>query len=76
MRTTVELDDDTTAAVEELRRRDGVGLSAAVNVLIRKGLVARDDRAPFVQETRPLGLKIDVSNVADALDTLEGPRAG
>lgn len=29
---------------------------------------------PFVQETFELGLKIDVSNVADALDLLEGPQ--
>jgi hypothetical protein len=27
---------------------------------------------PFVPRTRALGLKIDVSNVADALDHLEG----
>jgi hypothetical protein len=32
-------------------------------------------RPAFEQATRPLRLKIDVSNVADALEVLEGPTA-
>ncbi len=75
MRTTVELDPDTGRAVEELRRERGVGVSAAVNELIRRGMLPRDDRARFEQQTRRLGLKIDVSDVAGALESLEGVHA-
>lgn len=74
MRTTVTFDDDVAAAVQELRRKRSLGLSEAVNELIRSGLSAR--RAPrkrFKQRTYPLGLLIDVTDVAEALETLEGP---
>jgi len=76
MRTTVELDDDTAAAIDELRRAKRLGLSEAVNELIRRGLLVPDDRRPFQQATAALGLALDVSNVADALEVLEGPTAG
>jgi hypothetical protein len=75
MRTTVQFDDDVTAAIERLRRETGAGVSEAVNELIRRGLLPHEQRAPFVQRTRRLGLKIDVSNIAEALDVLEGPTA-
>ena len=73
MRTTVELDSDTAKAVDQLRREQGMGLSEAVNTLIRKGLLPRPDRGTFRQQTTSLGVTIDVSNVAEALDVLEGP---
>lgn len=75
MRTTVEFDPDTAKAVEQLRREHGGGVSAAVNELIRRGLLAPPVKPPFVQRTQKLGIMIDVSNVADALDLLEGPMA-
>lgn len=75
MRTTIDLQDDALRAVEELRRAEGLGLSEAVNELIRRALLPRPAAPPFRQATRPLGLRIDVSNVADALDALEGPTA-
>lgn len=75
MRTTIELDPDTAKAVEQLRRDEGKGMSEAVNELMRRGLLAEARRPEFVPRTRRLGLKIDVSNVADALDYLEGPEA-
>ncbi len=74
MRTTVEFDPDTAKAVKALRAQ-GKGVSEAVNTLIRAGLLAEHSRPPFVQRTHPLGVRIDVSNVADALDLLEGPDA-
>jgi hypothetical protein len=73
MRTTIALDDDTTAAIEELRRRTGVGVSEAVNQLIREGLTVRSTQPPFRQRSYDAGLLIDVSNVAEALELLEGP---
>jgi metal-responsive CopG/Arc/MetJ family transcriptional regulator len=76
MRTTVSLDDDVAAAVEELRRSKHVGLSEAINELIRAGMAsAPRRRRPFRQRSADLGLRIDVSNVAEALDVLDGPAA-
>jgi hypothetical protein len=76
MRTTVSLDDDVTAAVEELRRSKHVGLSEAVNELIRTGMAgAPRRRRAFRQRSAALGLRLDVSNVAEALDVLDGPAA-
>jgi hypothetical protein len=72
MRTTIELDDDTAAAVQQLRAQEHRGLSDAVNELIRRGIMQRPHEVPFVPRTAALGLKIDVSNVAEALDHLEG----
>lgn len=75
MRTTVELDPDTAQAVQELRRAHGTGTSAAVNELIRRGLLIEHAPKPFTPRTRSMGILIDVSNVADALDLLDGPDA-
>lgn len=76
MRTTVVLDDDIAAAIERIRREASIGLSEAVNRLVRAGLVAESrERQPFIQRTQSMGLRIDVGNVADALETLEGPSA-
>jgi len=75
MRTTVEFDDDTAAAIDELRRQEGLGVSAAVNELIRRGLISRPVPERFEQKTMRLGLKIDVSNVTEALEQLDGPQA-
>ena len=75
MRTTVTLDDDVAAAIERLRRERGVGLSDAINDLIRAGLRTKLQRRKFRQRTRAIGLRIDVANVAEALKQLEGPAA-
>ena len=75
MRTTVEFDDDAARAIERLRRDEGIGVSEAVNRLIREGLLPRDRSKPFRQPVRALGLTLDVSNVAEALEVLEGPKA-
>lgn len=75
MRTTVELDEDTSRAVQQLREESGLGLSQAVNELIRRGLLPRPEAAPFRQRTRALGVRVDVSNVAAALEDLDGVEA-
>jgi len=74
MRTTVLLDDDTAAAIQKLREQ-GKGVSEAINELIRRGLRPEPPIERFVQQTHSLGGMIDVSNVADAIETLEGPTA-
>ncbi len=75
MRTTVRLDNDVAAAVERLRRRRSIGLSEAVNELIRAGLQTRTTRRTYRQRSQVLGLRIDVTNVAEAIEQLEGPTA-
>lgn len=73
MRTTVDLDADVAAAIEQLRRSGAVGLSEAVNQLIRAGLLQTSRvHQRFRQRSAPLGLRIDVSNVAEALESLDG----
>jgi hypothetical protein len=75
MRTTVTLADDVAAAVERLRKERGLGLSEALNELARAGLSQRGKRREFSQHSHSLGLKIDVTDVADALELLEGDAA-
>lgn len=75
MRTTLNLADDVAAAVERLRRDRSIGLSEAVNDLVRAGLAHQAPAAPFRQTTHDLGSGIDYSNVADAIETLDGPAA-
>jgi hypothetical protein len=75
MRTTVDLDDDTAKAIEQLRRDSGIGTSEAVNQLIRRGLLPRRTGKPFKQKTARLGIRIDVSNGAQAIEDLDGIEA-
>jgi hypothetical protein len=76
VRTTVTLEPDVEAAVTELRRARGLGLSEALNELVRAGLAAhREGRVPVRLGSGSLGLRVDVSNVAEALDVAEGPGA-
>jgi predicted transcriptional regulator len=74
MRTTIALSDDVAAAVERLRRERSIGLSEAVNDLVRAGLIEQNTpRTPFRQKSHDLGRGIDFSNVAEAIETLDGP---
>lgn len=71
MRTTLTLDDDVAAEVERLRREEGLGLSEAVNRLVRAGMTAPRSRSPYRHETRELGLKVDVADIGAVLDLLD-----
>ncbi|MHB1172714.1 MAG: ribbon-helix-helix protein, CopG family [Lacisediminihabitans sp.] len=72
MRTTVNLDADVVAAVENLRKQAGLGMSEAVNRLARQGLaMQRTSTARFVQRTAPLGIRINVDNTAEVLELLD-----
>jgi len=75
MRTTLTLADDVAAAVEKVRRERSVGLSEAVNDLVRAGLARQQPVSSFRQKTHDLGQGIDYSNVADAIETLDGTTA-
>jgi hypothetical protein len=73
-RTTISLADDVAAGVEELRREQRLSLSEAVNELARAGLKQRPVAAkPFRQRSLPIGLGLDVTSVAEALELLDGP---
>jgi hypothetical protein len=68
------LADDVAAAVERLRRERSIGISEAVNELVRAGLAKREKPAPpFRQKSHDLGRGIDFDNIADAFETLDGP---
>jgi hypothetical protein len=74
VRTTLTLADDVAAAVERMRRERSIGISEAVNELVRAGLANQQKPSvPFRQKTYDLGVGIDVSNVAEAIETLDGP---
>ena len=73
MRTTITFEPDTAAAVEALRRERGVGVSAAVNELIRRGAARRDEQPRFVQRTSSGHALVDVSNIGEVLELIEGP---
>lgn len=75
MRATISLDDDVAAAVQQVRDERHIGLSEAVNELIRAGLATRARTTGFRQRTANLGLRVDVSSVGDALERLDGPEA-
>ena len=75
MRTTIQLADDVAAAVDEFRRESRLGVSDAINQLIRRGLAAPRRRPTFKQRTAPLGLRIAIDDVGEALELLEGTRA-
>ena len=75
MRTTLTLADDVVAGVEAARRERALGMSEAVNQLIRAGLAAQTiaPRPVFVQTSFDVGVHISFDNVAEALETLDGP---
>ena len=72
MRTTVVIDSDVAAEIEHLRRT-GLGLSEALNLLARRGMAASGGAppVPYQHHSAPIGLKIDVTNIADVLDLLD-----
>lgn len=77
MRTTVTLKDDVASAVERLRRERGLGVSEAINELIRAGLTRGPRRTrEFKARSHRLGLRVDVDNIAETLEELEGPATG
>lgn len=78
MRTTLTLDDDVAVEVERLRRAEGIGMSEAVNRLVRSALVSRGRRTPYVHHSDSVGLKVDVTNIGEVLGLLddEASRAG
>lgn len=69
------MDDDVAAAVDRLRRERHVGVSTAINELVRAGLNNKRESTPFKQESREMRARVDVTNVWRAIEAVEGDRA-
>lgn len=78
MRTTVTLDDDVAKALESLRRERGLGTSAALNELARRGMAGSSTRAePFRQRTSDMGrARVPLDDIGQVLELLEGEAHG
>ena len=78
MRTTVSLDDDVAKALDQQRRERGLGTSAALNELVRRGLASTSARpTPFRQRTSDMGAaRIPLDDIGHALELLEGEAHG
>ena len=63
MRTTVTLDEDVAAEIARLRR-EGLGLSDALNRLARAGMARSAPRITFEQRTAEFDLRFDITDVA------------
>ena len=78
MRTTLTLDDDVAARLEDLTRETGRSFKDTVNETLRRGLEARKKKLPrkrFRVEARRLGLLpgLSLDNIGDLLEQVEGP---
>lgn len=74
MRTTVTLDDDVVAIIENERRRTGDSFRTTVNRLVRRGSSA-DESRPAPPLPRLCGRPIlDVSDISAVLATLDDER--
>lgn len=74
MRTTFTLEPDVAAEVEAVRRREGVGISEAVNRLIRAGMVREKSTYRYVNEPVALNARVDLSDIGEVLDLLDDGR--
>lgn len=78
MRTTLTLESDVAAAIEQRRRKLGHSLKQEVNELLRAGLLHAEEDKPkrprFVVEPLDVGeLLMPIDDVAGALEAAEGP---
>jgi hypothetical protein len=78
VRTTLSIDDDIAALVEQEVRRSGDSFKGTINRLLRRGLMAADgkaERKPFVVKPLFMGLHPgqNYDNIEALLEELEGP---
>jgi hypothetical protein len=78
VRTTLTLDDDVRAKLEQEMRRNGKTFKEVANHYLRLGLNARRAAKParkFVVRARPMGLRqgLSLESIPKLLEQLEGP---
>jgi plasmid stability protein len=77
MRTTITLDDDVVEKLKAETLRSGRSFKETVNRVIRRGLLtgSAPREAPGLHKGRELGLRpgIDLDNIEELLDQVEGP---
>ncbi|MDE0268886.1 MAG: ribbon-helix-helix domain-containing protein [Acidimicrobiaceae bacterium] len=71
MRTTVTLADDVAAAIEQIKRSEGIGVSEAINRLVRKGLAKPDTLSQYVHRSYDMDMKVDVTNIGEVIGLLD-----
>ena len=76
MRTTLTIDDDIAARIEERRRTDGQSLKQVVNQLLREGLRSSErppEARPYRTKTHKLRLRpgFDAARLNQLVDELE-----
>jgi hypothetical protein len=74
MRTTITLDDDVVALVENERARTGESFREAVNRLLRRGARAAAPRTAVELPRRPGLPLLDVADVSAVLSALDDAR--
>jgi hypothetical protein len=75
VRTTLTIDDDIAALVEQEVRKSGDSLKGTVNRLLREGLMASREPVPtkaFVVTPFPLGIG-NCDKISELIEELEGP---
>ena len=78
MRTTLTLDDDVHAKLEQAMRRQGKPFKEVVNYYLRIGLNTRPSAKPrkkFEVRAHPMGLRpgLSIDSIPGLLEELEGP---
>lgn len=74
MRTTYTPAPDVEVEIRRVRKELGVGVSEAINVLVRRGMAAAEQPSPrFHQRSTSMGAKIPVDNVGAVLEQLDHP---
>ncbi len=78
VRTTLTLDEDVRAKLEQEMRKSGKPFKEVVNHFLRLGLNARAQLKPpkrFVVRARPLGERpgLNLDNIGELLEQIEGP---
>lgn len=73
-RSAFSLDSDVAIEVQRLRREEGLGLSEAINTLIRRAMTNLEPPEPYEHKTAPIGIKVDITNIADVLEVLDDAR--
>jgi hypothetical protein len=70
VRTTITVADDVAAALDRLRREEGLGPSEALT-LARRGMARAAVDVSYHHRPAALGLKLDVGNIGEIIDLLD-----